>query len=222
MKSLNNKFKLFCCILEFGKGSKILKISKELGAVSGTIFLGKGTIRNEWLNAFGVLESRKEIFCGIIDDELEDVFYDTVVEKFSLEKHNHGIAFSMPLNYYIDCDNNKYVSNNEKKGESDMKYESIFIIADKNYQDDILEAAEEAGSTGGTIIHGRGTCTNEKAKLFDLEIEPEKIVILILSNTHKTENIVNSIKDRLNMYESNAGIIFVMDVSRTVGLYKEK
>ena len=219
MKTVSNRYLIFCCILDFGKGSKILKLSKELGIEGGTIFLGKGTIKNEWLNALGVLETRKEIYWGIIDGELEDEFYNKVVEKFSLEKHNHGIAFSMPLKYYLNSESNKYVSNNEREGVKHMEHEAIFVIADKDYSDDIIDAAEAAGSTGGTIIHGRGQCTSEKAMLFDIEIEPEKVIILILSQKEKTDNI-NAIKDKLNMDEPNKGIIFVMDVSRTVGLYR--
>lgn len=224
MKTVNNRLLLFCCILDFGKGSQILELSKKLGAVGGTILLGRGTVKNEWLNILGVMETRKEIFIGIIDDDLEDVFYKKIVDKFSLEKRNHGIAFSMPLKYYLKPDSNKYVSsnesNNEKEGVNHMEHEAIFVIVDKDYPEEVLEAAEAAGSTGGTIIHGRGQCTNEKALLFDIKIEPEKVIILILSEKSKTDKIVNSIKNKLNMTEPNRGIIFVMDVSRTVGLYR--
>lgn len=33
---------LFCCIVDCGKGSKVLKIAKKVGAVGGVVFLGKG------------------------------------------------------------------------------------------------------------------------------------------------------------------------------------
>ena len=62
MESNSNEPILFCCILEIGKGTKMLKMSKELGLVGGTICLGRGAVRNEWLNKLGILETRKEIF----------------------------------------------------------------------------------------------------------------------------------------------------------------
>lgn len=221
MPSINNQPVLFCAILEFGKGSKILKLAKELGSVGGTIFLGKGTIRSEWLNLLGVMETRKEIFFTIIDGQMETVFFDQIADRFALEKPHHGIAFSMPLKYYLRIDGSKYVTNREKKGVNRMDYESIFVIADKYSLDDILEAAEAAGSIGGTIIHGRGSGSQEKATLFNIEIEPEKVIVLILSKVEKTDAIVNSIKERLNIHEPNTGIIFVMDVRRTLGVYQE-
>ena len=35
-----------------------------------------------------------------------------------------------------------------------LGYEAIFVIVNKGAMDDVLEAAESAGSTGGTVLHG--------------------------------------------------------------------
>lgn len=217
----SNKLILFCSIMDFGKGSKALKLARKLGAIGGTIFLGKGTVRSELLNILGLLEIRKEIFLTIIDEGLEDIFYDEMSNKFGLNKPNHGIAFSMPLKGCIEIRENKHLLNTEKKGVTNVNYEAIFVIVDKGLSDSVLDSARSAGSTGGTVIHGRGTGTREKEKLFDIEIEPEKDIILILSRVEKTEKIVNAIKERLNIDEPGAGIIFVLDVNRTLGLYGE-
>lgn len=219
MEAISTNPILFCSILDYGKGSKMFKLAKQLGAVGGTIFLGKGTVKNELLNVLGVVEVRKEIFITIIDEQLEDTFFKEVSKKFSLEKRHHGIAFSMPLKHFISCKDNKIVSSDEKKGVDFMDFEAIFVVVNKVDLDDVLDAAEAAGSTGGTVIHGRGAGSQEKTTLFNIEIEPEKDIILILSPTSKTEKIVNSISDKLNIHEPNAGIIFVVDVKKTIGLY---
>jgi len=41
MNFIGNSLILFCSILDFGKGSNALKLSEELGAMGGTIFLGE-------------------------------------------------------------------------------------------------------------------------------------------------------------------------------------
>lgn len=215
MQSAKNNLILFSSILDFGKGSKALELSKELGGRKGTVFLGKGTIRAEWLNVLGAMETRKEIFITLIDEGLEDIFYEKMTDKFNLDKKGHGIAFSMPIKYLID--GNK--SNPKKEGENKVAYECIFTIVDKGLSGDVLEAAEAAGSTGGTVIHGRGTGTQEKALLFNIKIEPEKEIVLILSKTENTDSIIDSIEKKLHISEPGTGIIFVMDVSRTLGLY---
>jgi nitrogen regulatory protein PII len=211
---------LFCCILEYGKGSKMLKLSKQIGAQCETVLLGKGTIKSEWLNILGITETRKEIFLAIIDKEAEDTFYERASSEFALGKQHNGIAFSMPLKYFIGCDKEKAASSSHEKGADNMKYEAIFVVANKDRLDDILDAAEAAGSTGGTVIHGRGAGSQEKAALFNIEIEPEKVIVLILSQVSKTTGIVDAIRDKLDVHKPNTGIVFVMDVSRTFGLYE--
>ena len=221
MNLTGEDFILFSCILDFGKGSKALELSKKLGGVEETIFLGKGTIRANWLNILGALDIRKEIFVTIIDKGLEDTFYNAMSQKFALDKPNNGIAFSMPLKYCLKTNGSKHESSLKKKGASEMKYECIFIIVDKGLSGDVLAAAESVGSTGGTVIHGRGSGTQEKATLFNIKIEPEKDIVLILSKVEKTKSIVSAIEKRLGINDPGSGIIFVMDVSRALGLYKE-
>mgnify|MGYP000969149324 CR=1 FL=1 len=208
----------FCSILEFGKGSKALKIGRNLGALGGTILLGDGTVANNLLNILGITEIRKEIFITIIDQKTEDLIYEEMSNEFKLDKPNHGIAFSVPLKSCLGIGEMGTVSNPQKEGVSDL--EAIFAIVDKGLSDDVLESAQRAGSTGGTIIHGRGTAVEETEKLFNITIEPEKEIILIISNKDNTDKIVNTINQNLDMEESNKGIIFVLDVSRSLGIYK--
>nr|WP_300006233.1 P-II family nitrogen regulator [Tissierella sp.] len=219
--SLNiDKLTLFCCILDFGKGSKALKIAQRVGAFGGTIFLGKGSVKNELLNRLGVLDVRKEIFITIIDDSLEDDLYDEISKKFHLNKSNHGIAFSLPLKSALKINGDKYKSNTAKKGVKDMDYEAIFVIVNKGLSDDVLDAAEAAGSKGGTVIHARGSGSEKKEKLFNIEIEPEKDVVLILSKEENMDKIVDKIEEMLKLTEPGAGILFTLDVNRTLGLYR--
>lgn len=220
MDTAKDRFILFCSILDFGKGSKALRLSKELGALGGTIFLGRGTIRNELLKMLGAVDIRREIFIAMIEESKEDEFYENMLKKFHLDKPHHGIAFSLPIKYCEKIDEDKYISNPEKEGVKKVGYDAIFIIVNKGYIDDVLDAAEAAGSTGGTVIHGRGAGAYEKTKLFNIEIEPEKDILLILSKKEKTEAIINSVRDKLKIEEQGKGIIFVLDVSRTVGLYE--
>ncbi|NLJ41555.1 MAG: P-II family nitrogen regulator [Clostridiales bacterium] len=221
MDSPNKGLILFWCVLDFGKGSKLFKLYKELGGIGATIFLGKGTVRDELLNKLGILDTRKEIFFALIHEVEEESLYERVIKKFHLDKPNHGIAFSVPIKYCSAVDGSKDIYSLEKKGVRELEYEAIFVVVDKGSLDDVLEAAESAGSTGGTVIHGRGSGSKEKETLFNIQIEPEKEIVLILSKEHKTESIINAVKERLNIDHPGTGIIFVMDVSRTAGLYEK-
>ncbi|GAB1431550.1 P-II family nitrogen regulator [Spirochaetota bacterium] len=215
-----NGLVLFCSIHDFGQGSKILKLSANFPCIGETIIIGKGSVRKHWLNMFGIIEKRKEIFVSILDKGREEDVFTLVKNEFEMDKAHKGIAFSIPLNRYYDKGDNKLASKGMFGG-GKMKYESIFVIANKDLQDDILDAAEAGGSTGGTVIHGRGSGTQEKAVLFNIEIEPEKVIVLILAKTDKSDAIIKSVSDKLNIHEPNAGIIFTMPVSKTLGLYEK-
>jgi nitrogen regulatory protein PII len=69
-------------------------------------------------------------------------------------------------------------------------------------------------------MHGRGTGSEFTTKLLGMEIEPEKEIVLILSETHKTKAIVSSIRSELQIDAPGNGIVFVLDVSKTYGIRK--
>jgi len=216
----NKALSLFCVIVNFGEGSKVLKAARELGVTGGTFLLGTGTIKNSILNLLGLDEVRREILLMVIEESLEESLNEYLAQKFHFDKPNHGITFSIPISSLAVLNGNEYISKPRMRGADEMQYEAIFTIVDKGLSDDVMEAAQSAGATGGTVIHGRGAGSHDTAKLFNIEIEPEKDIILILAESEKTAPIVNAIKERMDIEEPGKGVIFVVDVNRTYGLYK--
>jgi nitrogen regulatory protein P-II 1 len=56
----------------------------------------------------------------------------------------------------------------------------IVTIVRKGWGEAILEATMAAGAHGGTIIPARGIGKNEQQRVFGIQIEPEKEVVLTL------------------------------------------
>lgn len=98
-------------------------------------------------------------------------------------------------------------------------YNSIFVIVYKGNAELVIEAANKAGSKGGTIINARGAGTHETAKVFAMDIEPEKEIVLILSEVESTQKIVDAINAELKIEEPGNGIVIVQNVSKTYGIY---
>ena len=84
------------------------------------------------------------------------------------------------------------------------------------------EVATKAGAKGGTVINGRGSGIHETSKVFSMDIEPEKEIVLILSKAEMTESIVSSIAKEMQIDMPGNGIVYVQDVNRTYGLYEEE
>jgi len=102
----------------------------------------------------------------------------------------------------------------------DSLYDAIFVIVDRGKAEAVIDAASKAGSKGGTIIHARGSGIHETSKLFAMEIEPEKEVVLILAEKNLTDPIVSTIREELQIDKPGKGIIFIQAVDRAYGLYK--
>lgn len=210
---------LFCSIVNFGSGSRLLHFAKIHGATGGTILIGKGTVNNRILEILGLSDIQKEIVLIATDEQTACHILDQVNTEFKLEKTGHGIAFVIPINFSIGS--RKFPEQNSYTnciGDNTM-YQLITVIVEKGKAEEVVDAATEAGSTGGTIINGRGSGIHETSKLFSMEVEPEKEIVLILSVKEKTEAIVTMINEKLTIEKPGNGILFVQDVTKSYGLY---
>ena len=216
----SSEYVLISIILDFGLGTKAVRIAKKAGAREGTIVLGIGTVKSSLLSILGLNESRKEILFIGVKKHLEEEIYEDLREKLELDKPNKGIVFTLPIKKAIGQDFGEFKRETEKEGDGTMKYEAIFTIVNKGMSTLVIESANKAGSRGGTVIHGRGSGQEVTEKLFNLDIEPEKDIVLILSKEEDTDNIVEAIVEAAHIEENGKGIVFVLDVSKAIGLYK--
>lgn len=211
-------FELIYVIVNYGLGSKVLHLAKEAGVRGGTIYLGKGTTNNTILSYLSLYDQRKEVVLMGADSKVTDYTLDMLNEKFKFEKPNHGILWTTELTRVIGTRHHQLDGSQEKRGEFKMMYQMIITIVSKGKAEDVIDAATKAGSKGGTIINARGSGVHETGKLFNIEIEPEKEIVMILAKEELTEAVVEAIGKELEIEKPGNGIIFVQDVKRTYGI----
>jgi len=216
------KSELCVVIVNHGMGSKILKAAKEFGVSGGTILLGMGTVKSHLLEFLGLNDVRREIVLILSDEKTARESLEGVSNKFHFEKPNHGIAFSIPVAGFLGVRGCGYIKNNENRGAENIMYNAIFTIVDRGNAEAVIDAAVAAGSQGGTIINARGSGLHEHSTLFSMAVEPEKEIVMILSKIDTTDAIVTSIRDALKIDEPGKGIIFILDVNKTYGLYEKR
>ena len=211
---------LISVIVNHGDGSKIVKMAKQLGLSGGTMLYGKGTVRNSIWDFMGLADIRKEIVLMVAEKDLAYRALHEIAYYMGFEKPNHGIAYSTTVCEVQGTKSCAFEHITKERGEAEMIYQAITIIVDKGKAELVIDAAVKAGSKGGTIINGRGSGTHETARLFAMDIEPEKEIVLILAENEKTEEIVTSIRETLQIDLPGNGIIYVQPVNRTYGLAK--
>jgi len=213
-------FELIFVIVNCGMGSKVLHKAKEHGIPGGTIFLGNGTVNNAILNFFSLYDERKEIVLMGTDIYTAKHALVALNKEFKFEKPNHGIAFTTDACSIIGCRCYKCEENEEERGVNKPVYKIIITIVNRGKAEEVIDAAKAAGSKGGTIVNARGSGINETVKLFNMDIEPEKEIVMILSKTDITEAIVTSIREKMEIDKPGNGIVFVQNVNNVYGLYE--
>lgn len=215
------ELELIYTIVNMGMGSKVLHVAKHSGIRGGTIFLGEGTVSNRILDFLSLSEVRKEIVLMLANRAAAEVAMDALDKELKLKKPNHGIAFTIPVCGVMGSKSYPCNIRSEKRGGNQPMYQAITVIVDRGKAEEVMDAAVLAGSKGGTIIHARGSGVHETTKLFTMDIEPEKEIVLILTKSDNAQVIASSIQEKLELEKPGNGILIIQDVSKTYGIYEE-
>ncbi|MDO5414753.1 MAG: P-II family nitrogen regulator [Bacillota bacterium] len=204
-------------IVQHGLASWILRFARDHGVFGGTIFYGQGTVRNFWLELLSLNHTEKEILMMVAEQGYAHNLMALLYDELQMWKHNHGISFSVPVNKFIGGKHDSDVQENAE--ENDMIYDLITVIVDKGKAEEAMEAAQEAGAAGGTIINARGAGKNETSKFCLMDIEPEKEILMLVTEKEKTEAIAENINKMMDLEGHGKGIMMVQEISKAYGLY---
>jgi len=210
---------MFFAIVNRGKANAILRKAQEHGAKGGTIFLGEGTVQLKLLEKLGLTETHKEILMMPASEELCEVLFNKLDEEFSFKKRNKGIAFSIPFRRHHLKDGGHNQDN--EASQNDFTHYCIITIVDQGKAKECIKAARAAGARGGTLIHGRGAGVPTDFS-FPLIIEPQKDIVMIITPKDKLASIRDGITSDLELEKVGNGIVFVLPVLKTIGLFENR
>lgn len=212
-------YELYCVIVNNHIGTKVIKMARELGISGATVMMAKGTIQSGVLSFLGINDIRREMVLMAARRDIGDEAFQKIATHFAFHKPSHGIGFSIPLTDIIGAKSCVIDPKIQRKKENTM-YDLIFIVVDRGNAEFVVDAATKAGAHGATILNARGSGIHETQKVFHITIEPEKEMVMILAKKESTKAITESIKTDLDIEKPGKGVIFVMDVTQTVGLYQ--
>ena len=98
------------------------------------------------------------------------------------------------------------------------KHEVIFCIVNSGFSEEVMDAARQGGAKGGTVIRARGTAAPEAEKLFNIAIQPEKEIVMILVESKIKNDIMHALYNAVGLNTPGQGIAFSMPVDSVVGL----
>ncbi|MDE7439807.1 MAG: P-II family nitrogen regulator [Clostridia bacterium] len=99
-----------------------------------------------------------------------------------------------------------------------MDYEVILCIVNAGYSELVMDAAKEVGARGGTVMHAKGTANKEAEQFFNISIQPDKEVVMILVPKEIKDDVLHAIYKNAGLKSEGSGIAFSMPVNKVVGL----
>jgi len=199
---------------------KFVHLAKEKDIHGIMVLLGKGTVKNVALHWLGIKSQKKQIVSMIIKKEEAPHLLDYFTSELLLNEPGHGIAYISPIITAEQIINKQGAWNRLHDMEVYYMYKKLTVIVNRGMAEDVMEIARKSGVTGGTIMHGRGTGSEYTEKLFGIEIEPEKELVMILMPSELVEKVVSDIYQELNLENPGNGILFVEPVVEVRGLLK--
>ena len=97
----------------------------------------------------------------------------------------------------------------------DKKFELVVCIVNAGFSLNVMEAARAAGARGGTILRARGTANPEAEEFFNITIQPDKEVLIILVPSDIKDAVIQAIHKTNGISTEGQGIVFSLPVERT-------
>lgn len=223
---LKNCQKLIVSIVDRKQTSRLIKASKRKHAEGATIMRGRGTWTGECKTFWGVpLEPERDIIFTVVSDEHAEEVLEIICKSLKMNKQGNGVAFILDITRFTGAVHlHKTTKQPEDKPLAAMdktaQFELIVTIVNKGHCETVMQASKEAGGAGGTIISGRGTGVHEHAKLFSINIEPEKEIVLTLVAEQHTNEVLEAIVRHAELDQPGKGIAFVLNVEKAVGVWQ--
>jgi len=211
-------FDLLYAIVDCGLGSRVMHIAMRCGVTGGTVLLGRGTAHNHLLEYLGLADARKEIVMMVSGRQTAKTAAQTVARELKFKKANHGIIFTVSVcnvtgTHTLVCGNT-----DEAGGENAAMYKLITVVVPKGDAEQVIDAAAAAGAKGGTIINARGSGVHETEKVFMMDIEPEKEIVIIIADSAGARALIDSIRQSLDLDSEGKGILFVQNIGEVYGM----
>lgn len=105
-----------------------------------------------------------------------------------------------------------------QENHKNQAFDLIVTIVNRGVAEEVIAASREAGAEGGTCLLGRGIGIHEQAKFLGIPIEPAKDIVLTVTPVEKTDQILEAIRQKVELDKPGHGIGFVIELKKVVGI----
>lgn len=215
---------LLCMICDLNKRQKVTDILEKHDSFFTLVSYGKGTASTKTLNYLGLDETEKAVFFKVLPTDRAYKIMDDLDMTLQLEKPGKGIAFIART--HQTCFHRLVELANDTNGGITMQQNTphnlIFVVLNRGYSEEVMEAARPAGATGGTALHAHGYGAASMEKFFGITIAPEKEILMILATEGTSSAIMDSIAEKAGPTTDACAVSFSLPVNAVKGIRTAK
>lgn len=208
-------------ICELNALKKLTDICAELELVMTTVFNARGTAVRSMLDILGIESTNRRVVLTVANEEKTKRLIELQKERMFIGVPGHGIVIAVPIKSIGGGKAVAYLNGGEMNSKYVPKlnysYELIIAITNEGRTDMVMNAARGVGAKGGTVLHGKGTGTENQQKFFNVSIAQEKEVILILSEASQKASIMKAIIEKAGPDTEAGAVVFSLPTSAAAG-----
>lgn len=211
-------------IVDRGERRTVRRVLAGYGLPLTFNIMGEGTARTELLDYLGLGDRKRDIVVSGVCGSQKQVILTALTTGLKLKKQGNGILFTLPM-FNVGGTRTLSILRGDVpvdavcKGETMRHHraELVITIVQRGYAPEVVEAAQEEGAQGATVVHGRASSTDERRQFFGIMVEPQKDVVLMLVPRDVTANVMKAITKAAGLKTAGKGICFSMPVADVVG-----
>ncbi len=211
-------------IVDRNKAKAMLDIHSGLQLSLSLVNLGKGTATSEHLLLYDLAETEKAIIGTVASGSSVRQLIRIAKRKLFIDIPGNGVMIVIPMKSVVGRKSLEYLTDGQTLGGGtpDMEFENelIIVILNEGCSDAVMDAARDAGATGGTVFHAKGTGNRRAEKFFGVSLAEEKDMIYILASAKKKNGIMQSINRECGPGTKACAISFSLPVSEVAGVRK--
>ena len=197
---------------------KLKLLTDEFFLPFNTVMHGEGTASQGILDFLGLTKTEKIILTSIIPDIYEKEILSYLKKEMKIKEIGKGVAFTTPLS-----SSPRYIQEafKDKKGvkmKNKNQYHLLLTIIIEGYAEKVMDIAKKNGANGGTLLKGREFGTKSGFKFFNVKVEPEKDILLIVCSEQDKNKIMSGILEKYGANTGAKGICLSLPIDNAIGL----
>lgn len=193
----------------------------ELGLPVNVVLHAHGTAVRSMLDILGIESNEKRVVMTVANTEKTKRLIEEQKRRLFIGVPGHGIVVAVPIKSIGGGKTVAFLNGNQQPAkytpELNYSYELIVAIANEGRTDQVMNAARAAGAAGGTVLHGKGTGSENAEKFYNVSIASEKEVILIVAKAEQKAGIMKAILEKAGPASEAGTIAFSLPTSEVAG-----